>query len=65
MHIKLPNHSLTEGLNSTADNNSNAAPVTRLLSRELFGCAREVIIEHEGEIYRLRLTRLGKLILTK
>jgi len=31
----------------------------------LLGAAREVRIEHEGEIYRLRKTRLGKLILTK
>jgi len=27
--------------------------------------AREVIIEHEGQVYRLRLTRNGKLILNK
>jgi hemin uptake protein HemP len=37
----------------------------RLDSAELFGTAREVVIEHAGEEYRLRLTRLGKLILTK
>ncbi|MFZ2403705.1 MAG: hemin uptake protein HemP, partial [Methylobacter sp.] len=32
---------------------------------ELFGTTREVVIEHSGEEYRLRLTRQGKLILTK
>ncbi|HEY8036901.1 MAG TPA: hemin uptake protein HemP [Methylobacter sp.] len=37
----------------------------RLQSSELFGTEREVVIEHAGEEYRLRLTRQGKLILTK
>jgi hemin uptake protein HemP len=37
----------------------------RFHSAELFGTAREVVIEHAGEEYRLRLTRQGKLILTK
>lgn len=37
----------------------------RVQSAELFGTAREVVIEHAGEEYRLRLTRQGKLILTK
>ena len=34
-------------------------------SRALLGSAREVRIHHQGENYTLRLTRLGKLILTK
>jgi len=34
-------------------------------SRELFGGRREVCIEHAGQIYRLRITRQNKLILTK
>jgi hemin uptake protein HemP len=34
-------------------------------SRELFQGARLVEISHNGEIYRLQATRLGKLILTK
>lgn len=34
-------------------------------SRTLFGPAREIRITHNGESYSLRLTRLGKLILTK
>jgi hemin uptake protein HemP len=37
----------------------------RWSSRELLGGSREVEIEHEGQVYRLRLTSLGKLILTK
>ncbi len=31
----------------------------------LFDGAREIEIEHNGEIYRLRITRQGKLILNK
>ncbi|WP_249937082.1 hemin uptake protein HemP [Roseateles sp. DAIF2] len=37
----------------------------RLSSQALLGNEREVEIEHSGQIYRLRLTSLGKLILTK
>lgn len=34
-------------------------------SEELLLGAQEVLIEHEGQTYRLRLTRSGKLILHK
>jgi hemin uptake protein HemP len=54
---------------------SNEAPAARpqpsraalrtLQSRELLAEAQEVIIEHQGEFYRLRCTSKGKLILTK
>lgn len=37
--------------------------VPRISSRELFQCGREIEIDHEGRIYRLRLTQLNKLIL--
>jgi hemin uptake protein HemP len=51
----------------------NASPAVRNLSmtgnridsRELFQSAREIIIAHGEEIYRLRLTSQNKLILTK
>ncbi len=33
--------------------------------RELCRCGEEVWIENDGQIYRLRRTRQGKLILTK
>ncbi len=36
-----------------------------LSSKEIFGDDQEVIIEHEGERYRLRITRRGRLILQK
>lgn len=38
-------------------------PVVR--TQELFGEHREIVIDHEGERYRLRITRRGKLILQK
>ena len=41
------------------------APRRRWSSQALLGEAREVEIEHGGQLYRLRLTSLGKLILTK
>lgn len=37
----------------------------RLHSQDLLGQDRELEIEHAGQLYRLRLTQLGKLILTK
>lgn len=43
----------------------SSGAVRTVTSEQLFGPAREVRIEHQGERYRLRLTRLGKLILTK
>lgn len=45
----------------TAD--AGSTPVVRIQSQDLFGQAREVEIEHNGRIYRLRLTQLNKLIL--
>jgi len=41
------------------------ASVATLDSAVLFGQHDEVLILHAGETYRLRRTRLGKLILTK
>ena len=40
-------------------------PVLRMKSTDLFQGRREVIIEHDGSDYRLRMTASGKLILTK
>ncbi len=41
------------------------APRSRWQSADLFGSAQEIEIEHGQAVYRLRLTTLGKLILTK
>lgn len=37
----------------------------RVDSQQLFEGQRELIIQHQGEEYRLRITRHDKLILTK
>ncbi|MFO1313950.1 MAG: hemin uptake protein HemP [Burkholderiales bacterium] len=36
----------------------------RVRSDELFAGAREIVIEHHGRMYRMRITPNGKLILT-
>jgi hemin uptake protein HemP len=41
-----------------------AEGVLRIKSKDLFQQLREVEIDHDGRIYRLRLTQLNKLILT-
>jgi hemin uptake protein HemP len=39
--------------------------IKKLESSKLFEASKEVMIEHDSEIYFLRLTRQNKLILTK
>lgn len=41
------------------------AQLPRLRSQDLFRNSQELIIEHQGQEYRLRLTRNDKLILNK
>lgn len=43
----------------------SATPVRRIDLRALFGEAREIVISHRDQDYRLRVTSNGKLILTK
>jgi hemin uptake protein HemP len=40
-------------------------PALRISSQELLKQSRELVIEHAGEEYRLKLTRNNKLILNK
>jgi len=67
-----------EKMNKTEVSSSQAAPQETRLSQsgkasriqsissvELLCGRRELIIEHSGEEYRLRITSKGKLILTK
>jgi len=54
-----------EGARVPVKSDDRAVEVARLSSRELLGQAREIEIEHAGMLYRLRVTSLGKLILTK
>jgi hemin uptake protein HemP len=44
---------------------SSASPVRRISSQRLLAGERELVIQHLGSEYHLRLTRNGKLILTK
>lgn len=52
--------------NMQAGQDSGAAPKSamRIRSEDLLRQQREVEIDHQGRIYRLRLTQLNKLILT-
>ena len=59
-------HDVQIGSNRTPA--SPAAPsreLKRVSTEDLIGPAREVLIRHGGCDYRLRITRQGKLILTK
>ena len=49
----------------TAPSSGSQDQLVRLDSRDLCRDADRVQIEHRGETYRLQVTRLGKLILTK
>jgi hemin uptake protein HemP len=62
-HTQHSFESLSTELPATECSSSVLCP--RLVSKHLFAASNEVIIEHAGEEYRLRLTRQGKLILTK
>lgn len=51
--------------NTVSDHAGSAEPsVVRIKSQDLLQQMREIEIDHEGRIYRLRLTQLNKLILT-
>lgn len=50
---------------ATTNGRKDARSVARISSSELFANRDRIIIEHSGEEYVLRITRSGKLILTK
>lgn len=63
---KRYDHSSSIKDSGVSDTETKDLPVRhRLKSTDLFVNTREVLIEHHGEEYRLRLTSQGKLILTK
>jgi hemin uptake protein HemP len=72
-HSSPTNHSQVVQLNDTSaltlhshvSPASGAGGLTRLSTDWLFQSAKEIEIEHRGDVYRLRQTALGKLILTK
>jgi hemin uptake protein HemP len=41
-----------------------SGPPRRIRSEEILRGAREIVIEHDGRQYQLRITQNGKLILT-
>ncbi|MCV2366683.1 hemin uptake protein HemP [Roseateles oligotrophus] len=72
MHNSKPPEPLTQTPSHAIDFALEAAALPigvhvrkRISSKTLLGSEREVEIEHGGQLYRLRLTALGKLILTK
>jgi hemin uptake protein HemP len=50
---------------ASVDTASQPSPVRRISSQRLLAGERELVIQHLGSEYHLRLTRNGKLILTK
>lgn len=53
------------GAGPVAQDVSPPRPQRRIDSETLLGGERTLVIRHQGEEYTLRLTRLGKLLLTK
>ena len=49
----------------TAGRRLAVAVAAQLDSRTLFAGQREIVIAHDGQLYRLRITQRNKLILTK
>jgi hemin uptake protein HemP len=47
------------------ESQSRDTEIPRLRVTDLLGGAKEAILEHEGQLYRLRITSNRKLILTK
>ena len=43
----------------------HVSPPGTVSAELLFGGAKEIVIRHQGDTYRLRITRNDKLILTK
>ncbi|OQY07575.1 MAG: hypothetical protein B6I25_01560 [Planctomycetales bacterium 4572_13] len=48
-----------------SDKNKFVQRVPVVESSRLFGKSNEIMIRHEGAVYRLRITRNGKLIMNK
>jgi hemin uptake protein HemP len=63
--ISLAGEMLMAPADKVAYQGLSVAARRKLASSELLGASNELHIEHNGEIYTLRQTRQGKLILTK
>ena len=63
--VSLVGELLMASTDKVAYQGLSTAARRKLASSELLGGGNELHIEHNGEIYTLRQTRQGKLILTK
>jgi hemin uptake protein HemP len=63
--LPLPGAETADALRAVANPRPRPTAPRRLDSNSLFAGAVEIEIEHQDQIYRLRKTSLGKLILTK
>jgi hemin uptake protein HemP len=65
--MNQPSHNSADdaAAQSIPSHRPEAAEACEVLSEELLAGKSEVLIRHGDEIYRLRLTRNGKLILQK
>jgi hemin uptake protein HemP len=61
----LPLNEVTRGNGHVVALKPAPAPTPRIASQRLLEGSRELVIEHDGNEYHLRLTRNDKLILTK
>lgn len=52
-------------INTSKERELPDMPAKTITSAELFATRREIVIQHAGEKYRLRITSNGELILTK
>jgi hemin uptake protein HemP len=59
----------TERIHESESDNEHDTPESAtpaiIDTRKLFGDLKEICLEHDGERYRLRITRKGRLILSK
>jgi hemin uptake protein HemP len=61
----VPEESSATDLNPSEDERSLGREPRTIRSEDLLGDEKEVVIVHENQLYRLRRTRNGKLILQK
>jgi hemin uptake protein HemP len=65
-NVPAANEKGSDGVGERADNAGALSRLPKIIAfRELCRCGDEVWIENEGQLYRLRRTKQGKLILTK
>jgi hemin uptake protein HemP len=65
-NVPVANEKGSDGVGERVDNAGALSRLPKIIAfRELCRCGDEVWIENEGQLYRLRRTKQGKLILTK